>query len=264
MNTPTLSQLADIGAKAAQVCLLDEGDDTSKIVVRADHSCYTADAQAREAFAKAVLDAVGYKFPVDPEREAFDAWVKEATCLEGENRLFEAWKAGRAARDKELEIQDARSEQEHAAEIADDGPPWIEWKGGKCPIPDTVKRWVYRTQDGFECEQPATPSMYDVGWEHVDGRPENRITAYRVLDWGTAKQPATFEAHGHTWFKHTPGDPMPVAEDTKVDVIMREEKAGAHFRSQPLPARLHRWNTAEEEELNTDGTDVVGWRYADS
>lgn len=117
MNTPTLSQLADIGYKAAQVCLLDEGDDTSKIVVRADHSCYTADAQAREAFAKAVLDAVGYKLPVDPEREAFDAWVT-SVGWDLRDSPFEAWKAGRAARGKEVMLDKQPNPE------AD--PPWIE------------------------------------------------------------------------------------------------------------------------------------------
>lgn len=177
MNTPTLSQLADIGAKAAQVRLLDEGDDTSKIVVRADHSCYTADAQARKAFAKAVLDAVGYKFPVDPEREAFDAWYQTAQIPQGETQAFAAWKAGR---------DELRLSQELAKEPAITDPPWIEWKGGKCPIPDTVRRWEYRLRGGYQCSDPGgSPSAYD--WEGKVAL--YQVVAYRILDWGTTKQP---------------------------------------------------------------------------
>ncbi len=65
MNTLTLKELADIGSKAA--CLDTAG------AVKLHQKC-------REAFAKAVLDAVGYKLPVDPD-DAF----------------FQVWKAGRAA-----------------------------------------------------------------------------------------------------------------------------------------------------------------------
>lgn len=44
----------------------------------------------------AVLDAVGYKLPVDPEREAFDAWIAANPSRSSDDDLFEAWKAGRA------------------------------------------------------------------------------------------------------------------------------------------------------------------------
>lgn len=201
MNTPTLSQLADIGAKAAQVCLLDEGDDTSKIVVRADHSCYTADAQAREAFAKAVLDAVGYKFPVDPEREAFDAWLKEqggTDFIDMKESMFLSWKAGRAARDKEVmfdkepnpetDLSDWGPMKHHRPSETD--PPWIEWKGGPCPIPDTVSLWEYKLGDGTHSPAYGPPGAYADNWEYVESCGKmHHITAYRVLDWGTTKQP---------------------------------------------------------------------------
>lgn len=180
MTTPTLSELADIGAKAAQVCLLDEGDDTSKIVVRANHSCYTADTQAREAFAKAVLDAVGYKLPVDPEREAFDVWVAglPGAVLEPyREQMFEAWKAGRAARDKEVMLD----------------------------------------------KQP---------------------------------NPETFEAHGHTWFKHTPGDPMPCDGNRKVNWLLSGETDEGKY--------LHWSKLAKDVKWRDSRFGVIGWRYADS
>lgn len=99
MNTPTLSQLADIGAKAAYQELLDD----EAMIVAAVHPSYKDEAKAREAFAKAVLDAVGYKLPVDPEREAFDAWYQVAQIPQGETQAFAAWKAGRAALAKQPE-----------------------------------------------------------------------------------------------------------------------------------------------------------------
>lgn len=170
MTTPTLSELADIGAKAAQVCLLDEGDGTSKIVVRADHSCYTADAQAREAFAKAVLDAVGYKFPVDPEREAFERWLARQGA-DNKPDLFSVWQAGKAS--------------------------------------------------------------------HTTTEP--------------AKQPETFDALGHTWFKHTPGDPMPVDGEAVVQLLT---SVGGLSRS---------WGTISvAKKIGWDASNIVGWRYTNA
>jgi hypothetical protein len=92
MTTPTLSQIADIEAKAAHHTL---GGSSLVRVAPSFALSFKQDAPAREAFAKAVLDAVGYKFPVDPEREAFDAWMKEHESVD--LTYFEAWKAGRAA-----------------------------------------------------------------------------------------------------------------------------------------------------------------------
>jgi hypothetical protein len=142
MSTPTLSQLADIGAAAAYNAI-----DGTLLVVLAAHSSYEEQRSAREAFAKAVLDAVGYKFPVDPEREAFDAWMKEHESVD--LTYFEAWKAGRAA--------------------------------------------VLAEQVDHEVVMP-----------HFDSG---------------KSQPETFEAHGLTWIKHTPGDPMPCDGDARVEWI---------------------------------------------
>ena len=88
-KTPTLSELADIGAKAAYVDLHD-----AAMIVAAVHPFYKDEAKAREAFAKAVLDAVGYKLPVDPEREAFDAW-RSQNIVDPDDAFFQVWKAGR-------------------------------------------------------------------------------------------------------------------------------------------------------------------------
>jgi hypothetical protein len=163
-TTPhTLSQLADIGAAAAHKAI-HETD--SWMPIHSGSDAYPETAHAREAFAKAVLDAVGYKFPVDPEREAFDAWVKDATALEGVNCMFEAWKAGRE------ELRKAQTlDKEPAASPAKDyvfyyqndrdikaGVPWemgrpendgwIDWLGGDCPVDrDVTVQVQYRAED---------------------------------------------------------------------------------------------------------------------
>jgi len=172
-KTHTLKELADIDSKAA---FLETAG-----AVKLHQNC-------REAFTKAVLDAVGYKFPVDPEREAFDAWLKEqggTDFIDMKESMFLSWKAGRDNLRK--------YRQERAREALDDiipqtakptpeaNPPWIEWKGGPCPIPDTVKMWEYRDRDGFECDDPSyRPSVYSKKWEHA-GSSCNHIIAYRII-----------------------------------------------------------------------------------
>ncbi len=68
----------------------------------------------------------------------------------------------------------------------------------------------------------------------------------------TAK-PNTFEAHGKTWTRHTPGDPMPCEKEARVCVIYDpDDRFGGY-----LPARCFDW-------LNGSGyTPIIGWRYAD-
>lgn len=169
----TLKELADIGAKAAE-------NECSTMAVSRGHEDFGIDAQAREAFAKAVLDAIGYEFPKDEEREAFERWCESRQPLVNhvlaKEDQFAAWKAGREELRRALEIRDARTEQEHAAELEE--PAWIPWGGGECPLPDTVKRWEYRNRDGFESIDPAPPKSYR--WIHTGDCDD--IIAYRVLE----------------------------------------------------------------------------------
>lgn len=150
-QTYTLKELADIGAVAANLdSVLGE--------------------IAREAFTKAVLDAIGYEFPKDEEREAFERWQKSAGW-DLRDSTFEAWKAGREELRKETcsdKCGDAKPKE----------PAWIPWAGGECPLADTVKRWEYRARDQFVCDDPLKPSKYD--WKHYGLVLD--IVAYRVWE----------------------------------------------------------------------------------
>lgn len=172
-KTHTLKELADIGSKAA--CLDTAG------AVKLHQNC-------REAFTKAVLDAVGYKFPVDPEREAFDAWVAEhgdgfMPCG-STDKAFVVWKAGR---DNLRKYRQERAREalndiipQTAKPTPEANPPWIEWRGGKCPIPDTVERWEYKlSNDDVRREANYNPSSYAPNWEHKGTF--NHIVAYRII-----------------------------------------------------------------------------------
>lgn len=74
-------------------------------------------------------------------------------------------------------------------------------------------------------------------------------------------QPDTFEAHGHTWFKHTPGDPMPCKPDDVVDVLWRKEIPPGRM----IPGPSHDGSKASgwvwECHMGYEPEEVVGWRY---
>lgn len=171
-TTPhTLSELADIGAKAALDYLNVHLGVSNVIIIHPEHSLYNKDAPGREAFVRAVLDAVGYKLPVDHEREAFDKWAKETNTPESEF-IFAAFKAGRAMLRESMEKQPEKSD---------------------------IKDYIFHYQSDRDLAKSVPLE---------------------------AQQPETFEAHGHTWTKHTPGDPCPVAKGTMVACLLERDLSG--------------------------------------
>lgn len=72
--------------------------------------------------------------------------------------------------------------------------------------------------------------------------------------------PKTFEAHGHTWTAHTPGDPMPCDKFNEVCVITRDEVNSDKFGAidQIQLAEDWRWEKISECEL----CEIIGWRSA--
>ena len=71
--------------------------------------------------------------------------------------------------------------------------------------------------------------------------------------------PETFEAHGHTWTKHTPGDPMPCDGNTPVEVFLRLALSSSEYLRATLPAKLWNWG-----RIDYEGDEIIGWRYADT
>jgi len=64
---------------------------------------------------------------------------------------------------------------------------------------------------------------------------------------------ATFEAHGKTWTRHKPGDPMPCDGEAIVDILSRDNTLGS-----TLKAKNRWWDTGL-----TISAQIIGWRYAD-
>jgi len=67
----------------------------------------------------------------------------------------------------------------------------------------------------------------------------------------------TFEAHGKTWTRHTPGDPMPCGRLRKVNILCEDVEMWSPSRE--LPACGVNWELLTVNK----GYNVIGWRYAD-
>lgn len=79
-------------------------------------------------------------------------------------------------------------------------------------------------------------------------------------NWGVTRRllppPAveTFEAHGHIWYKHTPGDECPVEPNAVVSVFFREGKPST---SKASSAKTWYWSNEADE------VDIIGYRFPD-
>lgn len=63
----------------------------------------------------------------------------------------------------------------------------------------------------------------------------------------------TFEAHGRTWTRHTPGDAMPCGSEEIIVPLFRNKKTG-----QPERAENYLWG-----KLVSTGYQIIGWCYAE-
>lgn len=164
----TLKELADIGAKAANSCL-PEGVRMCVLSGSPPHHVV-----ARQAFTKAILDTIGYEFPVDAEREAFAKWWATSnlqTFCNAED-AFKAWKAGR----EELRKEVCSDQCEDNSAMFFVGGTWIPWYGGdKSPIVGEQTRYE------VECRSGAR-NIWNTNflrWSH-DGSLGD-IMAYRII-----------------------------------------------------------------------------------
>ena len=169
----TLKELADIGAKAAR------GESTAQpniAITKINGQRYEEDRPAREAFAQAILNAIGYEFPVDAEREAFAKWWATSnlqTFCNAED-AFKAWKAGREELRKEVcsdKCEETKTEPEWWE------PEWITWHGGdKSPIIGQQTKYEVECRSGLR----SIWITNSLRWSHTGSVGD--IIAYRILD----------------------------------------------------------------------------------
>ena len=159
-NKYTLKELADIGLSAA--CQFEPN---SKFPLSFQNY--------REAFVKAILDAVGYEFPKDEEREAFNAWCGSGRLEKSDyDDLFAAWKAGREELRKTVPMLSFDKNITITSE-----PAWIPWSGGdKSPIVGQQTRYEVELRGGekFICYKD------QLRWAHRGILSD--IVAYRILE----------------------------------------------------------------------------------
>lgn len=211
MNTPTLKELADIGAEKALKKLSKTQAFTGCLVVsKKDKSLWLTDEPARQAFAQAVKDTVE-KLWIRREKEAGIKRMEALTMDE----IFHAYDHQKgvtseklnavrsrliaAAREGQPSSQPSQAEYylpkipnplSQPAEI-----PWIEWKGGECPLKDEeVEEFEWKSIGNNIHAEVVRPSA--LRW-HYDGNiaprwPECDIIAYRVTKWREG-QPAAVD-----------------------------------------------------------------------
>ena len=189
----TLKELADIGAMAAYMAV---GGTKMSLIKDSE------DQPAREAFTKAVLDAVGYEFPKDEEREAFERWIETHPMRSSNDDLLEAWRAGREELRRAInkptysmpnnygaiaflasQQVDLTTEQQKAVdaclkeELSLAEPAWVPWAGGECPLTDGVE-FEFKIRNGGMSGRVKHAPMYNWGCHNTSGD----IVAYRVLE----------------------------------------------------------------------------------
>lgn len=69
-------------------------------------------------------------------------------------------------------------------------------------------------------------------------------------------QVETFEAHGHVWYRHVPGDPCPVEPGVVVDCLYKHETNDDYFSG---PAKAREWSWMENDGIY----DIIGYRFPD-
>lgn len=100
----------------------------------------------------------------------------------------------------------------------------------------------------------AKPLLLDLldSYERHASPPVNKVNPVNPVP-----APETFEAHGHTWTRHTPGDPCPVPPDARVLVFT---SLSSNPTSRALPASVFKWEATTERGSSGE---IIGWRYAE-
>ena len=109
-------------------------------------------------------------------------------------------------------------------------------------------------------ESIAVGDQWHTGMTWLNGEHFNSIAVQKSSKHRTKRplpqpQVETFEAHGHVWYRHVPGDACPVDEITMVDCLIAYElKPGNSYV--PCLTRASKWVWDRDDE-------VIGYRFPD-
>jgi hypothetical protein len=142
------------------------------------------------------------------------------------------------------EMQDAASRvlAEELQLDPDDGPPWIEHKGGPCPLnDDKVEEFQIKWSYGSIHDYDIPPSTLH-GWEK--DRYSNRVEAYRVLK---ARKPDD----SPPWIEHK-GGPCPLNDEVEEwEFLFRDGDTSKILHARPASLR---WTHVG------DSSDIIAYR----
>lgn len=97
--------------------------------------------------------------------------------------------------------------------------------------------------------------------DHCDGTPfssRHPVNPVSQINPVPVTTPEAFQAHGHTWTRHTPGDPCPVPENSLVAVLLRKEVSELPPLDEEInPAWHYVWTYHSKA-----GFEIIGWRHA--
>jgi uncharacterized protein YodC (DUF2158 family) len=187
----------------------------SSLVTRTDSSLWHSEETFRLAIARTFLDYLPEAQPPVEKAEA-------------NNKLWEEYS-------KKYRIMDWGYADKQKPEKAD---PYAELKKAKS---EGKQIEVFIEDDEYG------PDRWSLKENNSWVRPPE---CYRIKP-----EPETFEAHGKTWTRHTPGDPMPCDGERKVYILT--SKAGES--KGPSKAFMYAWTAKEGEWWR----EIIGWRYAD-
>jgi hypothetical protein len=192
--------------------------------------------------------------PANPENVPLDkipaGWrLLYANEYENDKVLCRVWDDGRFT-----EVQRRANYPDYTyitPDRPDNGQPWHAHKpGDPAPVEDAVNVDIV-CRNGLVFSSQLSPE-----WRATT-RGELDILFYRLHEPAPMKaESPTFEAHGHTWFRHTPGDPCPVNEGKYLFILCQDQECFSPTKR--IIANCVKWS-----HCTSVGFNVIGWRYAD-
>lgn len=158
-----------------------------------------------------------------------------------------AWGSGFAAKELEEPMRRLERERDEARAELDD------WRNAAAHVESNHSDEVHCT-----CVLILQKLLVDARNERDEARDRIAQLETQLAEFQKSKEPETFEAHGLTWIKHTPGDPMPCDGKTEVRVLYDCEKTGGYWHA---PDRARFWTWSDERRPNNR---IIGWNYADA
>lgn len=118
------------------------------------------------------------------------------------------------------------------------------------PVEELRRIWRSETSAGHRDLKAVRAHL--IAAANGEGQVQEVLQSEAKTEPATKEASATFKAHGKTWTRHTPGDPMPCGGEAMVQCMF----ADGDLWNGSFPAKDVCWTK------NNDLGDIIGWRYA--